>query len=51
MQHLHRVFNLPMPESHQRFMPYTINLNLPLYQARMMYDAEGRVVEVKEFGV
>jgi hypothetical protein len=37
-----------MPEANQRFMTFAINLNLPLYQARMVYDKEGKVVEVVE---
>ena len=50
-QHLHRVFSLPMPEANQRFLTYAINLNLPLYQARMVVDGEGKVVKVIEHGV
>jgi len=50
-QHLHRVFNLPMPEANQRFMTYAINLNLPLYQARIAVDGDEKVVEVIEHRV
>lgn len=48
-QHLHRVFHLPMPEVSQRVLTYALNLNLPLYQAKIVHDAGGRVVATVEF--
>jgi 8-oxo-dGTP pyrophosphatase MutT (NUDIX family) len=48
-QHLHRVFDLPMPETYHRLLTYAINLTLPLVQARIVADVEGRVMEIKEF--
>lgn len=47
-QHLHRVFDLPMPPADQQFMPHVINLNLPFYQARYSYDRKGNLVEIVE---
>jgi len=47
-QHLHRVFNLPIPPIYQQSMPHVINLNLPFYQARYNFDKEGALVEIVE---
>ncbi len=47
-QHLHRVFSLPMPAAHHRWLSEVLNLNLPLYQARYVLDKAQQIVEVVE---
>lgn len=48
-QHLHRVFDLPMPESDKKYFPSVINLNLPIYQSKLILDSGGKVTEIVEY--
>ncbi len=48
-QHLHRVFDLPMPPANQRWLHPAININLPLYNARIATDLERNIIEYHEF--
>jgi 8-oxo-dGTP diphosphatase len=47
-QHLHRVFDLPMPETHQPWLHHALNINLPPYHARIVYNALRQVVAVHD---
>ena len=44
--HLHQVYELPMPAFSREWMPQVINLNAPFYQARYRLNEENQIEEI-----